>query len=278
MARTAIRPVDGALPTPSPESQTATPLLAIEDVTIGYQTGNGYLTAVDTVSFTLSAGERLVLLGPSGCGKSTLLRAIGGFLKPASGRILLNGQAISRPGPDRMTVFQEFDQLLPWRTVLGNVRFALERGKGLSRQDAEPIARDWINRVGLERFADAFPHTLSGGMKQRVAIARAFALQPTLLLMDEPFAALDALTRRRMQDELLALCEETGHTALFVTHGIDEAVRVGTRILAFTPHPGRLAASFEVPAAARVRGTPAFAALEDYIQRTVFANPEVGND
>jgi NitT/TauT family transport system ATP-binding protein len=250
------------------------PLLAVEDVTIRYRTEAGDITAVDRVSFTLSAGERLVLLGPSGCGKSTLLRAVGGFLKPSAGRILLAGTAVTHPGPDRMTVFQEFDQLLPWRTVLGNVRFALERGRGLPRPDADVIARDWIKRVGLERATDSYPHTLSGGMKQRVAIARAFALQPTLLLMDEPFAALDALTRRRMQDELLGLCEETGATALFVTHGIDEAVRVGTRILAFTPHPGRLADSFDVPAAARTRGTAAFAALEGHIQQTVFAEPE----
>ena len=146
-----------------------------------------------------------------------------------------------------MTVFQEFDQLLPWRTVLGNVRFALERGRGFERREATEIARDWLGRVGLGPFAGVYPHTLSGGMKQRVAIARAFALQPALLLMDEPFAALDAITRRHMQDELLSLCEQTGSTALFVTHGIDEALRVGTRILALTPHPGRITASFAVP-------------------------------
>ncbi|KJV10467.1 ABC transporter [Elstera litoralis] len=249
-------------------------LLEVRDVSIRYDTASGPLTAVDRVSFTLSAGERLVLLGPSGCGKSTLLRAVGGFLTPSSGELRLRGTPITRPGPDRMTVFQEFDQLLPWRTVLGNVRYALQRGRGLSRAEAEPIARDWINRVGLARAENAFPHTLSGGMKQRVAIARAFALQPDLLLMDEPFAALDALTRRRMQDELLALCLDTGATALFVTHGIDEAIRVGTRILAFTPHPGRLAASFDVPESVRERGTPAFAALEAHIQHSVFASPE----
>ena len=173
-----------------------------------------------------------------------------------------------------MTVFQEFDQLLPWRTVLGNVRFALERGRGMARAEATEVARDWLNRVGLTRAVNAYPHTLSGGMKQRVAIARAFALQPALLLMDEPFAALDALTRRQMQDELLGLCEETGSTALFVTHGIDEAIRVGTRILAMTPHPGRLAASFDVPVDTRERGTARFAALESHIQHKVFAERE----
>jgi sulfonate transport system ATP-binding protein len=252
--------------------QLSQPLLVLDGVSISYRTPAGMLTAVDDVSFTLTAGERLVLLGPSGCGKSTLLRAVGGFLKPSAGQIRLRGEPIKGPGPDRMTVFQEFDQLLPWRTVLGNVRFALERGKGFSRQEATAVARDWLGRVGLARFVDAYPHTLSGGMKQRVAIARAFALQPTLLLMDEPFAALDALTRRQMQDELLGLCEETGSTALFVTHGIDEAIRVGTRILALTPHPGRLAASFDVPIETRARGTARFAALESHIQQSVFAD------
>jgi NitT/TauT family transport system ATP-binding protein len=168
-------------------------------------------------------------------------------------------------------VFQEFDQLLPWRTVLGNVRYALERGKSMPRRDAEGLARRWLERVGLKNFVDAFPHTLSGGMKQRVAIARAFALEPALLLMDESFAALDALTRRQMQDELLKLCEETGNTALFVTHGIDEAIRVGTRILALTPHPGRLAATFDVPPEVRVRGSSGFGKLERRIQETVFS-------
>ncbi|UPK32562.1 ABC transporter ATP-binding protein [Bradyrhizobium sp. 186] len=255
---------------------TASPaLLALDHVSISYPTRDGILTAVEDVSFNISAGERLVLLGPSGCGKSTLLRAVGGFIKPSAGEIRMNGRRIGAPGPDRMTVFQEFDQLLPWRTVLGNVRYALERGKSLPRRDADSIARRWLERVGLKNFVDAFPHTLSGGMKQRVAIARAFALEPALLLMDEPFAALDALTRRQMQDELLKLCEETGNTTLFVTHGIDEAIRVGTRILALTPHPGRLAASFDVPAETRTRGTASFAELERQIQQTVFADPEL---
>jgi NitT/TauT family transport system ATP-binding protein len=256
------------------EIAAPSPLLVVDDVSIGYRTPTGWLTAVDRVSFNISAGERLVLLGPSGCGKSTLLRAVGGFLKPSAGAISFRSALVTKPGPDRMTVFQEFDQLLPWRTVLGNVRFALERGRGMGRREATEVARDWLNRVGLTRAVDSYPHTLSGGMKQRVAIARAFALQPALLLMDEPFAALDALTRRQMQDELLALCEETGSTALFVTHGIDEAIRVGTRILAMTPHPGRLAASFDVPIDTRERGTARFAALEGHIQNSVFAERE----
>lgn len=244
--------------------------LKLTDVAKSY----GDVHVLRNINLDIRSGEFIVFVGPSGCGKSTLLRAVGGFLKPSGGEIRMNGRRIGAPGPDRMTVFQEFDQLLPWRTVLGNVRYALERGRSLPRREADGIARRWLERVGLKNFVDAFPHTLSGGMKQRVAIARAFALEPALLLMDEPFAALDALTRRQMQDELLRLCEETGNTTLFVTHGIDEAIRVGTRILALTPHPGRLAATFDVPPESRMRGTAAFAELEQRIQQTVFAEPE----
>lgn len=252
--------------------------LAVDNVTLRYTTPAGAVTAVEDVSFTIGRGERLALLGPSGCGKSTLLRAVGGFLKPASGTIRLNGAPVRGPGPDRMVVFQEFDQLLPWRTVAGNVEFALCRARGYSRAQAREVAAIWIGRVGLAKFADAFPHTLSGGMKQRVAIARSFAIQPAILLMDEPFAALDALSRRRMQDELLALCEETGATALFVTHAIDEAIHVGTRILVMSPHPGRVAAEYGVIDSARVRGTPPFLALEATIQSRIFAGLSVAGE
>lgn len=251
-----------------------TPLLQASHVGITYPTRDGLLVAVKDISFSLEAGERLVLIGPSGSGKSTLLRAIGGFLSLTTGDILIDGHAINRPGPDRMTVFQEFDQLLPWYSVLGNVTYALRRVRQLSQDESARVAKEWLTRVGLGRFLDAYPHTLSGGMKQRVAIARAFALQPRLLLMDEPFAALDALTRRNMQDELLALCEETGSTVVFVTHGIDEAIIVGTRVLALTPHPGRLAASFSVTPKSRVRGSPDFAGLEREIQHTILSPAE----
>jgi NitT/TauT family transport system ATP-binding protein len=246
--------------------------LAVSGVTLRYGTDAGTITAVDNVSFDVGRGERLALLGPSGCGKSSLLRAIGGFTMPSRGEIRLHGTAVKGPGPDRMMVFQEFDQLLPWRTVAGNVEFALRRARRMTEPQAREVARDWIGRVGLARFADVHPHTLSGGMKQRVAIARAFAVQPAILLMDEPFAALDALSRRRMQDELLGLCEETSTTAVFVTHAIDEAIRVGTRILVMTPHPGRIGAEYEVVGPARQRGSGAFVALERDIQARIFGN------
>jgi len=182
-----------------------------------------------------------VLLGPSGCGKSTLLKAIGGFIAPRAGSLHLGGTPVTGPGPDRIVVFQEFDQLPPWKTVKQNVLFPMLAG-GVARAEAEVRARHWLGKVGLARFADAYPHTLSGGMKARVAIARALAMQPAVLLMDEPFAALDALTRRSMQEELQALWDEIGFTMLFVTHSIEEALVVGNRILLLSPHPGRVRA------------------------------------
>ena len=179
------------------------PVLRADGVTLQYKTAEHLVTATYRVDFEVFAGERFVLLGPSGCGKTTLLKAIGGFMKPVEGTIRLNGQVIERPGSDRMMVFQEFDQLLPWKTVLGNVMFPLLVNRRMPRKQAEDHARSLIAKVNLSKFADIYPHMLSGGMKQRVAIARALAMEPAVLLMDEPFAALDALTRRKMQEELV---------------------------------------------------------------------------
>jgi NitT/TauT family transport system ATP-binding protein len=217
------------------------PLLRAEHVTLEYASERGVVRATDDVSFDVYRGDRFVLLGPSGCGKSTLLKAIGGFIAPRAGSLHLGGTPITGPGPDRIVVFQEFDQLPPWKTVKQNVLFPMLAG-GVARAEAEVRARHWLGKVGLARFADAYPHTLSGGMKARVAIARALAMQPAVLLMDEPFAALDALTRRSMQEELQALWDEIGFTMLFVTHSIEEALVVGNRILLLSPHPGRVRA------------------------------------
>lgn len=217
-----------------------TPLLAVQGVTLQYKTREHLVTATYRVSFDVLQSDRFVLLGPSGCGKSTLLKAVGGYLKPVEGTIHLKGAEVEHPGPDRVMVFQEFDQLLPWKTVKENVVFALEASGKLSGRQAEGRAMTYIDKVKLAQFADSFPHTLSGGMKQRVAIARGMAMEPAILLMDEPFAALDALTRRRMQDELMQLWEETKFTVLFVTHSIPEAVRIGNRILLLSPHPGQV--------------------------------------
>jgi len=218
------------------------PLLRARDVTLEYRNGSRAVRATQDVSFDVYDGDRFVLLGPSGCGKSSLLKAAGGFLTPASGTFELDGRVVTQPGPERMAVFQEFDQLPPWKTVLQNVMFPLLAARTLGRAEARERALHWIDRVGLARFAEAYPHTLSGGMKQRVAIARALAMQPRVLLMDEPFAALDALTRRTMQEELTKLWDETRFTLLFVTHSIEEALVVGNRILLLSPHPGRVRA------------------------------------
>jgi NitT/TauT family transport system ATP-binding protein len=163
-------------------------------------------------------------------------------MPPVEGEIRLKGAAVTRPGPDRMMVFQEFDQLLPWRTVKENVLFPLVTTGRHGRKAAEEVARNYIEKVKLTKFADSYPHTLSGGMKQRVAIARGMAMEPDILLMDEPFAALDALTRQKMQDELLALWDDTRFTVLFVTHSIAEAIKIGNRILLLSPHPGQVKA------------------------------------
>lgn len=221
---------------------SAPSLLDVEGVTLQYKTVEHLITATYKVSFKVEAGDRFVLLGPSGCGKSSLLKAVGGYLQPVEGKIRLQGREVKRPGPDRMMVFQEFDQLLPWKTVCENVVFPLEASGKFGKHEAREKALEYIAKVHLSKFADSYPHVLSGGMKQRVAIARGMAMEPAILLMDEPFAALDALTRRKMQDELLQLWDDTNFTVLFVTHSIPEAIRIGSRILLLTPHPGQVKA------------------------------------
>jgi NitT/TauT family transport system ATP-binding protein len=222
--------------------QAAAPLLSVQGVTLRYRTKDHLITATYRVSFDVYRSDRFVIVGPSGCGKSTLLKAVGGYLPTVEGHIKLNDQEIAKPGPDRVMVFQEFDQLLPWKTVKENVVFALTASGRLKRKAAEEKAMHYIDKVNLSGFADSLPHTLSGGMKQRVAIARGMAMEPDILLMDEPFAALDALTRAKMQEELLQLWEDTRFTVLFVTHSIPEAVRIGSRILLLSPHPGQVRA------------------------------------
>jgi len=221
---------------------TAAPLLEVRGVTLQYKTKEHLVTATYRVDFQIYKSDRFVILGPSGCGKSTLLKAVGGYMRPVEGAMRLNGEVIRKPGSDRVFVFQEFDQLLPWKTVLQNVMFALTSSGKLRGKAAADKAMQYIEKVKLTKFADSFPHMLSGGMKQRVAIARGMAMEPEVLLMDEPFAALDALTRRKMQEELLQLWEDTHFTVLFVTHSIPEAVLIGNRVLLLSPHPGRVKA------------------------------------
>ncbi|MGE5507767.1 MAG: ABC transporter ATP-binding protein [Chitinophagales bacterium] len=206
-----------------------------------YTGGGRAVPALEDLNFTVEEGEFLTLIGPSGCGKSTLLRCLAGFDRPTSGQAVLDGRTISGPGADRMMVFQGFDQLFPWLTVRENLAQALRLtrvcpGKAASRA----LAGTYLDLVGLEAYGDFYPHHLSGGMKQRVAIARALCVRPRVLLMDEPFGSLDALTRATLQQELLRIWEETKVTVVFVTHNIEEAVLTADRIAVLTPGPGRL--------------------------------------
>ncbi|MCA3265432.1 MAG: ABC transporter ATP-binding protein [Azospirillum sp.] len=225
-----------------PDGTMPAPILDVEGVTLQYKTKDHLVTATYRVGFQVHRADRYVLLGPSGCGKSTLLKGVAGFMRPVEGTMRLNGQEILEPGPDRMMVFQEFDQLLPWKTVEQNVMFPMLCAGKHPKAEARERARRFIDKVNLTKFRDVYPHMLSGGMKQRVAIARAMAMEPAILLMDEPYAALDALTRRKMQEELLELWDDVRFTVLFVTHSIEEAIIVGSRILVLSPHPGRVKA------------------------------------
>ncbi len=213
------------------------PHIEVRDVSLVYDTPAGRVTGVEHVSFDIEQSQFLCLVGPSGCGKSTLLNIIAGFLAPTSGEVRIGGKTVVGHGMDRGIVFQDFAQLFPWRTALGNVSFGLEM-KNVPRAERESIALEQLRLVKLEKFAHAYPHHLSGGMQQRVAIARALAYNPSVLLMDEPFAALDALTRDDMQRLLADVWRETRKTVIYVTHNVTEAVYLADRVVVMTPHPG----------------------------------------
>jgi NitT/TauT family transport system ATP-binding protein len=214
-----------------------------------FQARGKTVTALDNITLDIHSGQFVVLVGPSGCGKSTLLDLLGGLATPTSGQILVDGVPVTGPGLDRGIVFQQY-ALLPWRTAQGNVEFGLE-AKGLPRRERAGRAREYLGLVGLTGFHDRYPHELSGGMKQRVAIARSLAFDPDVLLMDEPFAALDAQTRDGLQDELLRIWEHTGKTIVFITHGIEEAVYLGQRVAVMTSRPGRIKQIVDIPLTSR---------------------------
>lgn len=264
---------------PNPAADGTPPAaLQVDGVSLEYRTPERVVCATQRVSFDVHERERFVLLGPSGCGKSTLLKAVAGFVTPVEGEIRLDGQRITEPGPDRVVVFQEFDQLPPWKTVLQNVAFPLLASRRLPRREATERAQDCLDKVGLSAFAHAYSHTLSGGMKQRVAIARALAMQPRVLLMDEPFAALDALTRRKMQEELLALWDDVRFTLLFVTHSIEEALVIGHRVALLSPHPGRMRAELNAHNfGLHSTGSAEFQATAARIHRLLFDETEAAS-
>jgi NitT/TauT family transport system ATP-binding protein len=247
-------------------------ILDVRNLTKTFEGGSGPVVALDRISFQAHRREFLCVIGPSGCGKSTLARIIAGLDAPTAGQMLLDGKAIDGPGPDRGMVFQSYT-LFPWLTVRRNIMFGPEVSRGLSDSSAEAEAREWIDLVGLSRFADSYPHQLSGGMKQRVAIARALANRPRILLMDEPFGALDAQTRAQMQSYLLQIWKQVDITIVFITHDLDEAVYLADRVLVLDAHPGRVREMMEVPVPRpRTREqfvSPAFIAARQHLEELI---------
>ena len=240
--------------------------ILVKDVSVTFGTGPSAHRAVETTSLTIKAGEFVCILGPSGCGKSTLLNAIAGYVKPTTGEVTVDGARVEKPGPERGMVFQQYS-LLPWKTVYENVAFGPQMA-GHSRTDAGSTANTFLELVGLKKFGDRYPAELSGGMQQRVGIARALANYPSVLLMDEPFGALDAQTRLMMQESLLDIWREFGTTVVFVTHDVDEAVFLADRVLIMSAAPGRIIEDVSVPLA-RPRSTD-MASSPDYIKTRQF--------
>ncbi len=220
-------------------------VLEVNDLSKVFKADKGDVTALNNVSFKTHRREFVTVIGPSGCGKSTLIRILAGLESKTSGDVLLDGQPVTGPGPDRGMVFQGYT-LFPWLTVKKNVMYGL-RAQGMSVSSSEPEAMQWLSLVGLESFADSYPNQLSGGMKQRVAIARALAVQPRILLMDEPFGALDAQTRLKMQTYLMEIWRNIDITILFITHDLDEAILLADRVLVLKAHPGEVQEIIEVP-------------------------------
>jgi NitT/TauT family transport system ATP-binding protein len=255
-------PVKHVIPTPRHSVDTG--LIEIDRVTIVFGKNAKAHKAIEETSIRVEPGEFVCILGPSGCGKSTLLNSVAGYVKPNSGEVRVDGELVTKPGPDRGMVFQQYS-LFPWKTVKENVAFG-PKIAGQTAVAAESVANTFLGMVGLSRFANRYPAELSGGMQQRVGIARALANYPRVLLMDEPFGALDAQTRLMMQESLLSIWNEFGTTVLFITHDIDEAVFLADRVLVMSASPGRIIADIKVdlrrPRVPEVMAEPAFAELK----------------
>jgi NitT/TauT family transport system ATP-binding protein len=221
------------------------PLLEVRDLDKAFAGDGRTITAIDRLSLSIEQHEFVSIVGPSGCGKSTFLHIVGGFEPATGGELCLNDRPIGPPGPDRGMMFQDLS-LFPWLTAIENVAWPLEM-KGLAKAERLAKAREYLDLVHLSRYGDLYPGQLSGGMKQRVALARLFALDPAILLMDEPFGALDSQTRELLQEELQSIWRRTRKTALFVTHDIDESIYLATRLIVFTARPGRIKADIRVP-------------------------------
>jgi len=231
---------------PHVSSETGLPKLVVDDVSKWFTPKRNVVQALDHISLNVAEGEFVCLLGPSGCGKSTLLDIIAGLTKPDQGRVLSDGKPVEGPGQQRLVMFQE-SALFPWLDAFGNVMFGLKLKPDLTNKERRRIADYYLELVGLEKFKRAQIHELSGGMKQRVALARALAPDPQVLLMDEPFAALDAMTRDQLYDDIQRIWMESRKTIVFVTHNVREAVCLGDRIVLMSPSPGRITQVFDIP-------------------------------
>lgn len=244
-------------------------MIRLEQIALAYPSrqAKGGLLALADLSLEITAGEFVSIIGPSGCGKTTLLKIVCGLLRPDRGQVLIDGRPVEGPGPDRAMVFQDF-ALLPWADSLTNAAFGLEM-LGVERGERRRRARAWLEAVGLQGFEHQHPHELSGGMQQRVGLARALAVEPRILLMDEPFGAVDSQTRRLLQEDLLRIVARGDRTVVFVTHSMDEAVRMGDRVVLLGPRPGRVIDSIAVPFAKGrgpdMRREPAFIELKEHL-------------
>ncbi|GAB2910564.1 ABC transporter ATP-binding protein [Nonomuraea fastidiosa] len=246
--------------------------ISFRDVVKTYPMKDGVFTALDHVSLDIADREFVTVVGPSGCGKSTLMSMAAGLVEPTGGEVLVDGRPVTGPGPDRGVIFQQY-ALFPWLTVRKNVEFGLKL-KGLPAGERARRAQQAIELVGLADFADALPKTLSGGMKQRCAIARAYAVDPQVLLMDEPFGALDALTRVRLQDRLLSTWSREQRTVMFITHDVDEAVYLASRVIVMAARPGRIQQVIDVdlpyPRTEEMRLSPEFGRIRNEVWHAVY--------